>query len=224
VAAYLDHEGSHERLIALERLAYIRAALERLPRTKIRFAWTVAGERHVVALDRGRSFSLVLTEEQRAGFSLERLEGKLAVVTSWTGLGAMPSGTEAHIIRTISPVAGVTEATLVRVTIEVTFDAQAPDGCWQITDLAPSGLAPIEREYDWPGGGSSGNSPWSIEGQRVSWCAYPERPDREDPARTFSYLARVVSPGVYLWEEALIQSVDAPEVGFATGQFRFTIE
>ena len=106
----------------------------------------------------------------------------------------------------------------------MTFDLQAPDGCWQITDLAPSGLAPIELEYAWPGGGHGENSPWSIEGQRVSWCAYPKRPDRLDPDRTFSYLARVVSPGTYLWEQALIQSDAAPEVGFATGQFRFTIE
>jgi alpha-2-macroglobulin len=224
VAAYLHHEGSFERLIALEQLAYLQATLERLPRTKTRFAWTLDGERHVVALDHGRSFSIVLTAEQRVGFSLERLDGKLAVVTSWSGPGPLPSGSEASIERVVSPITGVTEATLVRVTITVTFDAQAPDGCWQITDLAPSGLAPIEREYAWPGGGSWSNSPWSIEGQRVSWCAYPERPDRPDPDRTFSYLARVVTPGAYTWEQALIQSDAAPEVGFATGQFTFTIE
>lgn len=224
VAAYLDHEGSHERLIALEKLAYAQASLERLPNTATRFAWTVGGERHVVVLDRGRSFSLVLTSEQRATLGFEPLEGKLAVVSSWTGPGPLPSGSEASITRTTSPITRVSETTLVRVTITVTFDPQAPDGCWEITDVAPSGLAPIERDYAWPRGAYGADSPWSIEGQRVSWCAYPKRPDRSAPSRTFSYLARVVSPGTYLWEPALIQSALAPEAGFATNQFRFTIE
>jgi alpha-2-macroglobulin len=218
VAAYLDHEGSRERLIALERLAYIRAALERLPRAESRFAWTVDAERHEVVLKRGRSFSLVLTAEQRATLSLESLEGELAVVTSWTGAGPLPTGSEASITRTITPTT-VDEGTLVRVTITTTFGAQAPDGCWQVTELVPSGLAPIERDYYWPENAGE-NSPWSIQGQRVSWCAYPRDPDY----RTLSYIARVVSPGSYLWEPALIQSDAAPEVGFATNQFVFTIE
>jgi alpha-2-macroglobulin len=218
VAAYLDHEGSRERLIALERLAYIRAALERLPRAESRFAWTVDGERHEVVLKRGRSFSLVLTAEQRATLSLESLEGELAVVTSWTGAGPLPTGSEASITRTITPTT-VDEGTLVRVTITTTFGAQAPDGCWQVTELVPSGLAPIERDYYWPENAGE-NRPWSIQGQRVSWCAYPRDPDY----RTLSYIARVVSPGSYLWEPALIQSDAAPEVGFATNRFVFTIE
>ncbi|MCI0581820.1 MAG: hypothetical protein L0227_02825, partial [Chloroflexi bacterium] len=221
VAEYLDHEGSRERSIALEQLAYVRAALERLPRTETRFAWTVDGERHVVVLDRGRSMSLVLTVEQRATLSLEPLAGELAVVTSWTGPGPLPSGSEARISRTMSPATSVTEADIVRVTIRVSFGSQAPSGCWQITDVAPSGLVPIEREYRWPDGDIAwAESPYSIEGQRVSWCAYPRsyQPD------TFVYVARVVSPGSYLWESALIQSVDAPEVGFATDQVVFTIE
>ncbi len=221
VAEYLDHEGSRERSIALEQLAYVRAALERLPRTETRFAWTVDGERHVVVLDRGRSMSLVLTVEQRATLSLEPLAGELAVVTSWTGPGPLPSGSEARISRTKSPATSVTEADIVRVTIRVSFGSQAPSGCWPITDVAPSGLVPIEREYRWPDGDIAwAESPYSIEGQRVSWCAYPRsyQPD------TFVYVARVVSPGSYLWESALIQSVDAPEVGFATDQVVFTIE
>jgi hypothetical protein len=220
VLRYLDDHRSDERLIALEHLAYVRAVLERLPREASQFAWTVDGERHEVKLTRGRSTSIVVTKQQRATLRLEPVEGELAVVTSWIGPGALPSGTEASITRIISPATNVTEGTLVRVTITTDFGAQAPDGCWQVSELVPSGLAPIEQPWAWPTGSAYFPWPYSIEGQRVSWCAYPRDPDY----RTLSYVARVVSPGTYLWEPALIQSDAAPDVGFATDQFMFTIE
>jgi len=220
VLQYLDDHPSRERLIALEQLAYIRAELERLPRETSRFAWTVAGERHEVTLERGRSTSIVLTAEQRATFRMEPISGELAVITSWTGPGPLPTGDEASITRIISPATNVTERSLVQVTITTRFDTLAPDGCWLITDVAPSGLAPIESWWAWGGGAGDTNLPYSIRGQRVSWCAYPRDPD----SRTFTYLARVVSPGTFRWEPALIQSNAAPENGFATTELQFTIQ
>ncbi|MES1239509.1 MAG: hypothetical protein ABUL57_01465, partial [Chloroflexota bacterium] len=213
---------TEERALALEQLAYLRGALDRLPKAAGTFAWTVDGERHEVQLDRGRAFNLVLTAAQRRTLVLEPLAGKLAVATSWTGLGAeLPTGGQASITRVVTPADNATEGKLVRVHFHVSFGGQATtSGCWQITDLAPSGLVPVEHSFAWPDGeiGPHIGRPYAIDGQRVSFCASPGFDTRD-----FEYLARVVSPGTYAWEPAIIQSVAAPEVGMATSAFTFTI-
>ena len=103
--------------------------------------------------------------------------------------------------------------------ITVTFSSQATDGCWQITDLAPSGLAPIERGA-WPDGDlGRRRAPWSIEGQRVVLVRDPGRPIHE-----YVYVARVVSPGhLPLGAGADPVASTRRRSGDATGQFVFTI-
>jgi len=202
VAAYLSDQVTGERSVALEMLAYAQAMLERMSRTATRFAWFLDGERHVERLRPGRSMTIVLTPEQRATFRLERLEGKLGVVTTYRSATAdLPSGNLVTIRRTITPGAIVNENQLVHVAITVRFSSQATDECWRVTDVVPSGLAPIS----WWGG------------QSVWGCVSRDDPD------PIVYTARVVSPGTYTWEPAIVQSPTATEVGDATAPLEFRI-
>jgi len=215
VARYLADHPSRQRSFALEEIAYARAMLERLPREAGRFAWTVAGERHEVELDPGEAYPLVLSVDQRAGLRLEPLAGELAVVATWTSTDTpLPAGDQVTISRAITPAGDAPDDRLVRVVITVSFTSQATSGCWQITDVAPSGLAPLTR----PAHNAAGTGPYEIEGQRVSWCASPRSDER-----TFAYVARVVSPGTYTWEPAVIRSVNAPEIGAATTSLTYRI-
>jgi alpha-2-macroglobulin len=222
VLRYLDDHSSNERATDLERLAYVEAGLERLPRAAGRFAWTVAGERHEVELRPGGTSTLVLTAPQRATLTLERLEGELAVVTSWSGQAvSLPGGGGVAITRTVTPADDAPDDRLVKVVITVDLGSVPYDGCWQIRDTAPSGLAPIERSWEWPDedeGISRLGSPYAIDGQSVLWCM-----SRSDPYRSVTYMARVVSPGTYSWQPAVMQAVDAPELGAATPAQSFTI-
>jgi len=203
VARYLDDHPTKERSIALERLGYVEAMLERLPRTPTRFAWSVDRQRHEIRLRPGGAWSIVLTPQQRATFRLDPLEGHLAVVTAYSATDApLPTGSLATIERTVDPAGDASEARLVHVEISVTFDAQATFGCWLVTDVVPSGLVPLHR--------------WG--GHEVTWCFDPR-----DDERSFRYTARVVSPGTYTWEPAVIQALDAPEVGDATDPFVYRI-
>jgi hypothetical protein len=217
VARYLADHPSRERSFALHELAYARAMLDRLPQEAARFAWTVAGERHEVDLAPGEAFPLVLSEAQRTGLRLEPLAGALAVVATWTSTDTpLPSGDQVTLRRSITPAQDAPEDGLVRVTITVSFAPQATSGCWQITDLAPSGLVPLQQRSNWDDEGGVG--PYETEGQRVSWCASPHSTER-----TFSYVARVVTPGTYRWEPAVIRAVDAPEIGSATPGLTYRI-
>ena len=80
----------------------------------------------------------------------------------------------------------------------------------------PSGLAPISpyRGYDdedeYEEGGSGTQGPDRVDGQRVEFTVWRD-PDRGTPM--LRYVARVVTPGTYAWEPAVIQSTVAPGQG-----------
>jgi hypothetical protein len=89
-----------------------------------------------------------------------------------------------------------------------------------LTDFAPSGLTPFYGSAGWPDDESFTTNdvgPYSIDGQVVRWCVSPEN------AYRYVYAARVVSPGTYRWEEALLQYEYDPTVGATTETRTYTI-
>lgn len=217
LSRYLLANPSADQIAPLEQLGFVRAALRWLPRAEARFAWSLDGERHVETIEAGGSFHLVLTAAQRASISIEPLEGEMVVASSWDGVAdyaSLPSDPMVSIERVVRPAGSLPAATLVQVRLRVTIDPNAPSGCYEVTDLLPSGLAPIVATWDyWLESSSDAEfvRPYSVEGQRVSWCVDPKaRP------RPLGYVARVVTPGTYRWEPAVIQSVQEPSIGSAT--------
>jgi hypothetical protein len=223
VSRYLTDHPSTEQVFPLEQLGYVQGMLDRLPKTAGRFAWTVDGRRHDVTLEPGGSFSLVLTPGQRAGLRLEPLAGQLAVATTWTATGgALPADPTMSVVRTVTPAGDASDAHLVKVTLTVSFGAQAPGGCYRLTDLLPSGLAPVVAGAGWSDEESEGPpdviGPYDIDGQIVSWCVSPQ-----DLQHVYGYSARVVTAGTYRWEPAVVQSEVAPTVGSSTPATTYTI-
>jgi hypothetical protein len=222
---YVRGMQTFEAIFVLPEIGVIRWSLDRLPRASARFAWTVDGARHVETLAPGESWSTALTERQREGFRLEMLAGDLAVVASWTrtpGPGDLPSGGQVTITRTVTPTDNAPTTGLVKVRLQVVFDPKAPTGCWEVTDRTPSGLAPVVGVPGWPDDPDiprSVETPWEVSGQRVSWCLEPGK------VRDFTlgYSARVVSPGTFTWEPAVVQSIAAPAVGATTPVTTYTI-
>lgn len=216
LARYLTDHPSDEGTIALQQVGFARAALRWLPRDPARFAWTVDGERHEETLEPGGAFTLTLTAAQRESLRLERLDGDLVVVSTWAGeadYDALPAHRLVEIERTVAPASNAPADGLVRVTLNVRFGTGAPRGCYQVTDLLPSGLAPIQTASSAYGyyAEDAAIGPYEVEGQRVSWCIGPS-----DPTWQLGYTARVVTAGTYTWEPAVVQNSEAPEVGAAT--------
>lgn len=209
----------------LHEAGTIRWMLERLPRDPARFAWTVDGVRTEELLEPGGSRTITVTPTQRAGLSIASLQGAVVVVATW---GAAPSATDlptsdlVTIRRVVTPDRSAASTDIVRVSLELTFAPQALVGCYEVTDTTPSGLAPIAWAPGWDGP-SSGDAtvwyPWEVDGQRISWCIDPLQGRR--PVLTYS--ARVVSPGSYRWEPAVVQMAVAPNVGAATPTSNYLI-
>lgn len=221
VSSYLADRPSDEVVFPLEQLGFIQATLERLPRETARFAVTVAGERTEVDLPRGGGYTLVLTRGQRMSLRLEPLQGKLAVITTWDSPDVeLPSAGNATVTRTVTPAGNAPDDRLVRVVYSVRFNSRAIKGCYRLTDLVPSGLAPITGGAGWNDGelGREVHWPYEVDGQRVSWCAHID-----DRPFTYGYMARVVSPGTYRWEPSVIQAELYPTDGASISATTYTI-
>ncbi|HET7685602.1 MAG TPA: Ig-like domain-containing protein [Candidatus Limnocylindria bacterium] len=223
ISRYLLDNPSTEAVSVLEQIGYIQSAIQWLPRPAARIAWTVDGERHEETIEPGGSFTVVVSAAQRRSLELERLEGDLAVASSWAGEARyddLPDDPLVSIERTVTPAAEARANQLVRVVLNVQVETGAPRGCFQVTDLLPSGLAPVVATAygfaleDEP----TVIAPYEVEGQRVSWCVDPSRQTAQ-----LGYWARVVSSGTYRWEPAVVQSVAAPAVGSATAPVPYRI-
>jgi hypothetical protein len=211
---YVDANPAVDELHSLQQVAFITRMLERTPSAAGRFAYTIGGKRTVVDLAPGGSFSLRLVESQRRTLSLEPLVGQVGLATSWQ----VPSRRESvtrdanlELARTYTPFPTIPNDAMVEVRLTATFGPQVVAGCHEVSDLAPSGLAPMEYYQTWGSYDESAPSyvsPYAIEGQRVSFCVGPSTKSRSVKMR---YFARIVTAGTYTWESAVIQSAIAAE-------------
>lgn len=105
----------------------------------------------------------------------------------------------------------VDEGAVVAVTLTPQLGPKAVTGCYQVSDLLPSGLRPVTARYlfgaYYTEVGSDLTFPYAIEGQRVSFCVWP---DADGAVRPLRYLARAFAPGRYAAEPAVIQALSDP--------------
>jgi uncharacterized protein YfaS (alpha-2-macroglobulin family) len=230
----VDANPAVDDLYNLQQVAFVTRMLDRTPSTAASFAYTLSGKRTVVDLEPGQSSWLVLLGDQRKGLSFEPLTGSVSVATTWQvarDVSAIEPDPEIAITRTVLPAGDLPSTGFVEVRLTATLGSQVVSGCYLVTDLVPSGLAPVER-LQVPAGedpaGESGRfeTPWEMEAQRVSFCVDPAKA-KEPTAATRSvemrYFARVVSPGEYAWEPAVIQSTAAAESINFTAVRRITV-
>jgi hypothetical protein len=199
------------------------------PRADAAASLTLDGKTTRVAITAGQPVVLRVTPAQRAGLRIDPVSGSVLVVSDWEGpvaAGDLTPASGETITRTVAPAGTIGATKTVTVTFQVKLGAAVDDGCTRVTDLAPSGLAPISANQVWDGeedpesDTTSVIGPWQVVGQRVEFCVTP---DPNLPVQTLRYLARVVTPGTYRWEPAVLQSSVASEQGIVLPAFDVTI-
>ena len=215
-AEYILGHPSDDATHVLDLVGYVGRALDRTPSVAASFAYTVAGERKLVQLPPGESATIRLIAEQRAGFTIETLTGHVGIAVSWrdpVDVASIHPDADLGLARTPPP-DPVRADRLVTVGLSATFAAGAvTSGCYEVVEVVPSGLAPIEGRYG--SGDQSTIWPSAIVGQRVTWCIAN---DPKHPGTThLRYMARVVNEGSFRWEPAIMQLEGAPEAIALTG-------
>jgi len=212
MADYVLANPGRDTTHALDLAAFVRKTIARTPAAAASFAYAVDGQRRVVKLEAGDSFTLELTAGQRAGLALERLTGAVSVAMETT-VGVAVSGLRPSADLTLKRTVltgPIPTGRVVVVDLEATFSESAPEsGCYDVVELVPSGLAPLtifnvyseESGVAWPS---------SIVGQTVTFCA--TNTAREGHRAHLRYMARIVSEGTFTWEPAIMQLGGAPEL------------
>ena len=222
--AYVEAYPGREDLYVLQQVAFIERALHRLPSAAASFTYTVGGTRHTVKLAAGECFWLRLTPDQRAGLSATRKSGSVSVAVSYRApvdTSTMTPDPDVRLERVVVPASPIEGVVAVQVQLRATFGPQALPHCYWVTDVVPSGL---RASYDAvpPGTGlyeSDAIWPWWISGDRVSFCAHPNG----DRVVLMAYFARVVMPGSFRWEPAIVHASGTPERGDVVPETTMTI-
>lgn len=228
---YTLDNANPETLNALEQVAYLTAALPRLASTPARFTYTLDGKSHEAMVGGSDALSLMLSADQLKALDVQVADGQLGVGTSALmpldpgSIQADPelsisrriaSGSQAEVTGAAAGAAGadaapadgpvdVAESDLVRVTLDYALGPKAVDGCYQVSDLLPSGLKPVTQPYQrgitFVEEGTEADYPYAVDGQRVSFCV-----DRGRKGKPLTYFARVSGKGEFDAEPALIQA------------------
>lgn len=228
--AYVEANRATYRLEVLTAVAYTAKALERLPVTTLRFAYTIDGVRRVADVPIGEAFEMTLTASQLGSLAIQPLAGTMGVATTWrepVGASAFQPDPDVTMTREVRPSGAIANSDLVVVDLIVTFGPQAAGGCHEVTELVPSGLTPVGAGAHWPGDdGEDGPpdsgviSPYEQTGSRVSFCVEPSQTRR---SFTLRYVARVVTPGIYAWEPAVALARNRTDVATLTPATTLTI-
>ena len=223
--AWVEANPPTTTTVALERALAAQGWARRVAGAPAAAAVTVDGTRQELAIQPGEPAFLVLTPAQAATARLEPVSGSVLAVTSWVGPLDPASLTPARgqvLERAVKPAGDIGPTDTVIVTLAVTLGPDARDECWRVTDLAPSGLAPISVQGWWDDEGrrTIGASPDFVDGQRVEFCVVKD-PNRA--VQTLRYVARVVTPGTYRWEGAVLQSTLVPDQGLVIAPVSVTI-
>ena len=188
-------------------------------------AVTVDGIRREATIRPSSPVTLQLTAAQVASTRLEPVSGSVLVVTSHRvpldpdDLTKPPG---VSLTRGVSPAGSIGSADTVIVTLRVSLGKAARRDSWTVAEWVPSGLTPVwgrgDDDDEWDRGTVSPD--WT-DGQRVTFTIGG---DPKVGEWTLRYVARVVTPGRYRWEPAILQSDLDPATGLLLPAFDVEIE
>ncbi|HEY3333921.1 MAG TPA: Ig-like domain-containing protein, partial [Candidatus Limnocylindrales bacterium] len=217
--AFLDANPPSDTVVDLERALAAGGWAARVAPADASAWITVDGSRRELGIAASTPVSVVLTPAQASSARLEPGNGSVLVTTT-TAEPFDPRSLTApdgqSITRTVTPGTTVQATDIVTVDFSVTPAGRGTEGCWIVTDNAPSGIVPIPAPTDVYGGDEEDVDaprtiwPMDITGQRVSFCVGH---DPKHPTAHLRYLARVITPGEYRWEPTVLQSALIHEQG-----------
>ncbi|MEI7742458.1 MAG: Ig-like domain-containing protein [Chloroflexota bacterium] len=203
--------------IDLERALAARGWADRMAPADAKAALVVDGRRSELAVTASEPVTVTLTPAQAATATLTPVSGSVVVTTRIEqplDPASLKTPRGVTFTREVRPASSIKATDVVQVSLRVTFDKQVAatiQPCWTVTELVPSGLAPIASSAEFEEDPEPGMvDPWRLSGQRLDFCVTPDPIQR---TWTLHYAARVVTPGTYAWEPAVLLSGLASGVG-----------
>lgn len=212
---YCTANETKEITTTIERLMYISEEIKKAKDTAVSFSYTLNGKTHTESLDNGKSFTLTLPSQNIKDLKINTVSGDISMVSMFKKqLNGVKNPDKNLTVEKAyySVKRNDTKNTfkqneLVKVVIKWNVGKQAIDGSYHITDYLPSGLKPIDNPTNMGVNPDSNEiSYMESDGQKVTF--YVSKDQKE---KTLTYYARVISPGTYKAESAIIQSERSKE-------------
>ncbi|HCQ31256.1 TPA: hypothetical protein DIU27_02650 [Candidatus Collierbacteria bacterium] len=212
--AYTLVNSGKDILLVSPQLMAILFQIENTNPQPVSFSYTLNGKKISKKLEKGEVFKLELTPTDLPGISFSDLVGNVGLASTFT-IPLDPktalTSSSVQLGRSYSVRGAITNnfstSDLVKISLPVVYAAISQDGCYQVSDLLPSGLRPITSVYSFGLDSTNTWYPYEINGQKVSFCV-----GSGNKNNTINYYARVISAGDFRAESALIQSLIAPSV------------
>jgi hypothetical protein len=234
---YLGARQPDDVVLDLERVAFLQQALPRLPEAEGKVSYERYGERREHLVGSEVPVTLFLSPEDLAALDLTVDDGRIGVSAAYdvsidlAGQAVDPEVMVSRTYEALSPTGetvddgaaagdaggevGFEEGNLIRIQLDYRLGQGTEDGCYQLTDLLPSGLRASTSTSDpvQMGPEEGRRYPYAVVGQRVSFCVYAD-----DGINKAVYYARVLNRGAFAAEPALLQSMLAPaSLGVSAG-------
>jgi len=203
--------------IALNRLIYIASEITKLDPAPASITYTLFGEEFTRNLASGRSFTLRLPAQNMHHFNLTTVEGTVGAVSirpiPLEDVDAADNNItitrQFFVAGTNTPTTIFNQEDLVRIVITVNYTATDVHGSYQITDFMPAGFAHVPNSARFTTGAVSGGGWWHwfrVDRQAVSFF---DHNSRFNNTRTYTYYARIISPGTFMAQGPIAQSLAA---------------
>ncbi|MEM1484543.1 Ig-like domain-containing protein [Oscillospiraceae bacterium PP1C4] len=184
--AETDRAKNYKVLYNMEELTYVEHFSVPKGKDAAKFSYTVDGKTQEVELGELGFKPISMSYEAMQGANFKVLSGKVYAGVSYMDYASstdIPENSKVKIEKIYTPVSGEMKTTQkVKVELKVTFDKDAPSGCYNITDYIPSGMRympaqdyKLNPRNDWC---------WSSvedEGQRVYGYIYRDKKQEELP-------------------------------------------
>ncbi len=210
--AYTISNSTKDILLVSSQLLSITHQIENTKPQPISFAYTLGGKKVSKKLEKGKVFKLELSPKDLGEITFSDIAGNVGLSSTYFAPldpKTVQTDPSIKIGRSYSVRGKVTNtfaaSDLVKVTLPVTYATITQDGCYQVTDVLPSGLKPITSISAFTQ--QSVLYPYDVNGQKVSFCI-----SKGDTRNSVYYYARVISAGDYKAENAIIQSLKAPSI------------
>lgn len=227
---YITSHHTEDILIKLEKIMFLQEELSKLPDTTASFKYMINDEEKEVTLEKGRILRLLITPENLKNISFSGIEGKVAVNALYeVALDTSIDNIDkyASVKREYYTIDGEKTNTfkntdIVKVVIYPNIEGKAFNGVYEIVDILPAGLKPIENFWGRVPNYEKGvRYPWDIEGQKVKFYTYYQSEYRNEP---MVYYARVISKGEYNCEKTIIQNTKTRNTASFSEEDKIIIE
>ena len=211
---YALHNYSEDYRVTIEKLMYVSSEIKYYSAEPSVITYRLWGGEYTKTLKNGACHSIELASQSMDALEILSVTGDVDCLSCFTAPleNEYPQSDDITVSRqffrygTGEPATVFHANDIIQVVITVQYGEKAANGCYEVTDLLPSGLKFLSNTSSLPqmAANASHICYGRIAGQKVQF--YSSTFQRND---SYTYLARVQSPGTYTAAGTLVQSTYA---------------